>query len=177
MKTLLLSVKVFAVFTLLTGLLYPLAVTGLGWIVSAGNAGGSLVEREGRVVGSKLIAQSFEQAKYFWPRPSAVKYDSSASGGSNQGPTSADLLKAVQERRAAGAVAESRYASASGLDPHVSPESALSQVERVAKARGAKAEEVESLVISFVEGRQFGFLGQPTVNVLLLNLALDQRIR
>lgn len=170
------SIKAILIFTLLTGILYPLAVTVAGKALFSKKANGSLILNNGRTVGSELIGQEFSQPKYFWSRPSAVKYDSGSSGASNLGVTSSDLLKVVHERESKGAVAEMKYSSASGLDPHISPESAHSQVSRVAEARGIKIEDVIQLVNSQTEERQLGFLGQKRVNVLLLNLALDGQL-
>jgi K+-transporting ATPase ATPase C chain len=175
MKTLLIGLRAWATLTALTGILYPLLVTGLGNLISAPRVGGSLVVRDGTVLGSQLIAQRFVSPRYFWPRPSAVNYEATASGASNQGPTSADLSRAVLERTAAGAVAEERYSSASGLDPDLSPEAALAQIGRVAKARGMDISQVHELVLANVTPRQFGVLGEPRVNVLRLNLELDAK--
>jgi len=172
--------------------LYPLAVMGLAQVVFPSQANGSL-ERVGEVVvGSALIGQTTSDPRYIWPRPSAVGYMEGAaadapisSGATNQGWTSAALQQAVRERAAAFASAHSLsddpaalppdmlFASGSGLDPHISPEAALAQVARVAQARGIDQAQVAALVNSRVEGRQLGLLGEPRVNVLLLNLALD----
>lgn len=176
MRTFVVSLRAIVIFTLLTGVLYPLAVTLFGRVLFARNAGGSLVEGDGRVLGSELLGQPFIQTKYFWPRPSAVNYDPALSGATNWSLTSESLVKAVREREAQGAVAEMRYSSASGLDPHISVEAAKSQISRISQARGLSAEVLGRLVASHTEGRQFGFLGQVRVNVLLLNLALDGRV-
>ncbi len=174
MRNLKLSLKAMALFTLLTGVLYPLSVTFLGRVAFQKQAGGSLVRRNGVVVGSELIAQAFAESRYFWPRPSAVKYDASGSGASNLSVTAANLLTAVAEREKQGAVAEMRYSSGSGLDPHISPEAAMAQVKRVALARNISPKQVFQMLESQIRERQFGILGQKTVNVLLLNLALDK---
>jgi K+-transporting ATPase ATPase C chain len=172
----------------LTGLLYPLVVTGLSKLLFAEKADGSLVKDErGAVVGSELIGQSFAAAGYFQPRPSAAGdkgFDATASGGSNFGPTSkklrdratADVARLLSEGGAGGPIpAELVTTSGSGLDPHLSPAAALWQVQRVAKARNVAPERLRAVVEAQVEGRDLGFLGEPRVNVLLLNLALDRQ--
>lgn len=178
--------RVTVVTLILTGVAYPLVVTALAQTVFADAARGSWVHNEsGRVVGSRLIGQAFTKPAYFHPRPSATSptaYDAAASGGSNLGPTS----KALKERVAAEAArlaqendeaipAELVTASASGLDPHLSPAAAAWQVARVAKARDVAVERVAAVVEEFTEGRDLGFLGEPRVNVLQLNVALDRR--
>ena len=156
---------------LLTGVAYPLLVTGLALLLFPDRARGSLVRDErGQVVGSELIAQEFTAPGYLWPRPSAVKYDGAGSGGSNLGPTS----KALRERLRGDGPLELRTTSASGLDPHLSPEAALWQAGRIAGARGVAVERVRAVIERNVEGRDLGVLGEPRVNVLLTNLALDR---
>jgi K+-transporting ATPase ATPase C chain len=172
------------VLTVLLGIAYPLVVTGLAQVVLPGRADGSLVDRGGRVVGSSLVGQSFgRDPRYFRSRPSASGYDPLASGASNLGPDSPVLLRQVQHRRAAVARLDGTdpadvppdavTASGSGLDPHISPEYAAQQVVRVARARGMDPSAVRRLVAENTDGRALGFLGEPGVNVLMLNLALD----
>lgn len=188
MTSLLRSVLVlFAVWTGITGLLYPAAVTVVAQSIFPSQAGGSLVYEGERVAGSMRIGQPFADLRYFWGRPSATAsfpYDAAASAGSNQGPSNPALHDAVRSRieslRSAdpgGAPAipvDLVTASGSGLDPHVSPAAALHQVSRVARTRGLPEARVRALVESRIEGRTFGILGEPRVNVLLLNLALDR---
>jgi K+-transporting ATPase ATPase C chain len=170
--------------TLLTGLIYPLAILGLGQMIFPYQANGSLVRDGDRVVGSELIGQNFSRPDYFHPRPSAAGdgYDAAASSGSNLGPTSADLKTAVEERvavaRADGATgpvpADAVTASGSGLDPDISPQNALMQVNRVARARGLPADAVRQLVERETRSATFGILGQPHASVLSLNRQLDR---
>lgn len=177
-----------AMFTVITGIAYPVVVTVIAQLVFPHQANGSLIVKDGKNLGSSLIGQPFDDPRYFWGRPSATTpfpYNAGASTGSNQGPTNPDLVKAVQARvdalraadpgNAAPVPVDLVTASASGLDPHVSPAAALYQVRRVAKTRGLAEDAVRSLVERHTEDRTFGALGEPRVNVLLLNLALDGR--
>lgn len=188
MKTILVAVRATAVTLILTGLAYPLLMTGLGQLLFPSAAQGSLLrDSSGRLVGSALIGQSFSKPWYFQGRPSAAGngYDPLASGGSNLGPSSAKLRERVtadvarlarENPQAPGPIpVELVTASASGLDPHVSPQSAYWQIPRVALARGIAPERVRQVVDDHSEGRDLGFLGEPRVNVLLLNLALDRQ--
>jgi K+-transporting ATPase ATPase C chain len=174
--------------SVITGLAYPALVTGIAQLLFPHQANGSLIVREGKAVGSALIGQPFDDPKYFWGRPSATSpfpYNPSASSGSNLGPTNPALIEAVQGRVDALKAADPGNtgpvpvdlvtASGSGLDPHISPAAALYQVPRVAKARGMDPSAVHQLVERHTEGRQLGVLGEPHVNVLRLNLALDGR--
>jgi K+-transporting ATPase ATPase C chain len=188
MRALIISIKMVIVLTVLTGLIYPLTVTGLAMVIFPHQAQGSLVTRDGKVVGSELIGQTFAAPNYFHGRPSAAGdkgYDASSSGGSNLGPTNKTLISAVQQRlkdtveanpgTSAGQVPiDLVTTSGSGLDPEISPAAADFQVPRVAKARGIGEEEVRLLISQNTRGRYLGLLGESGVNVLMLNLALDR---
>jgi K+-transporting ATPase ATPase C chain len=188
-KLIIQSIRQTILWMIVTGILYPIAITAIAQIAFSDQANGSLVMRDGKLVGSALLAQQFVGTKYFWPRPSAATYGTGPTGlnagsGSNLGPTSAQLqtnvranakaLRDAQKLPADAPVpADLVFASASGVDPHISPEAARFQAGRVADARGMKKDQVDALVEKFVEPPQWGFLGQARVNVLLLNLALD----
>ncbi|MGA2274404.1 MAG: potassium-transporting ATPase subunit KdpC [Bryobacteraceae bacterium] len=187
MKQLMIAIKATLLLTVLTGLLYPLAVTGLAQILFPHQANGSLKVVNGKTVGSELIGQRFTKPEYFHGRPSAAGndgYDGLSSGGSNYGPTNQHLADRVSDDvkkfRAENPTytgpipADLLTASGSGLDPHISPASADVQVARIAAARGVSADTVRQLVSAHTEGRQYGLFGEPRVNVLELNLALDQ---
>lgn len=191
MKTFLPAARLFIALTVLTGVIYPLLVTGIATAVFQKQASGSLVTVNGKVVGSELLAQRFGADNYFWPRPSAgddgTNYATVASSASNLGPTSSNLVSTVQGRIAsfqtanglatnATVPADMAFASGSGLDPHISPEAARLQIDRVATARKFTFEQkqnLSALVEQSIEPPQLGFLGEPRVNVLKLNLALD----
>ena len=179
------AVAITAVLTVLLGVVYPLAVTGLAYVIFPAKANGSLIEKDGKVIGSSLIGQAFTGPAYFHSRPSAAGngYDASASAGTQLGPTSLKLFEtnvksaadALREENPAAPIpADLVTASASGLDPHITPAAAAFQIPRVARERGMSEEQVRRLVRGHTEGRQLWLLGEPRVNVLELNLALDQ---
>jgi potassium-transporting ATPase KdpC subunit len=189
MRNLWKSIRMLICLTLLTGIIYPLALTGLAFLTMRFKAEGSFVKSQGKAVGSALIAQKFQSTKYFWARPSANDYNGLSSGGSNLGPTSALLKKTIQERQTLILQthqlsdpdiipSELLYASGSGLDPHISPKAAYFQLERVVKARGLNEKinkkSIFKLIHAHIEKPLFNFIGSPRVNVLLLNIALDK---
>ena len=191
-RTIGVAVRMTIATTLLLGVAYPLAVTGLAQILFRDNANGQLIARHGTVIGSRIIGQAFSSPRYFHGRPSVAGtgYDAANSAGSNLGPTNKQLIDAVRANVKAqcpepcrgacpepcrGVPIDLVTASASGLDPHISPAAALFQVPRVARARQCTEDDIRALVTEHTEGRQWGFLGEPRVNVLLLNLALDER--
>ena len=184
------SVRQTILWTIVTGVGYSLVITAIAQLAFKDKANGSLVVRDGKILGSALLAQQFQGTNYFWPRPSACTYGTGpaglvASSGSNLGPTSAPLQTNVMNNVAAFisgnnlptntvVPADMAFASASGLDPHISPEAARLQIARVAASRGVSEDKVKALVDQFTEPPQWGFLGQARVNVLLLNVALDE---
>ena len=186
LQTTLQSIRALLFFTVITGVAYPLVVTGIAQVVFKDKANGSLIVKDDKVLGSRLIGQPFSDPKYFWSRASGTSpqaYNGAASSGTNQGPTNPALKEAVEGRvkalRDAGGDAAQPVpvdlvtASGSGLDPHISPAAAEYQVARVAKVRNLPEDKVRALVARYTEGRQLGVLGEPRVNVLELNLALD----
>lgn len=183
MKQFLISFRLIFIMTFFLGLLYPLVVTSLGKILFFNQAQGSLILEKKVVIGSALIGQEFKSEKYFWSRPSANSYNALASGGTNLSPTSKKLQETIQERRkilinAHGDLGNTPshllFSSASGLDPHLDLESVLYQIPRVSKTRSISHGQLKNMVESFVEPRQWGFLGEPVVNVFALNRALDK---
>ncbi len=174
--------------TILTGIAYPFLITGIAQLAFHSKANGSLIQRDGQVIGSELIGQKFDSSIYFWSRPSATDYSSLPSGGSNYGPTSKDLKILVNQRKSKfikenmvldtiKLPAEMLTTSASGLDPHISPKAALLQVDRISKAREfneSQKQQLKNLVQSKTEKLQFSLLGEPRVNILILNLELDK---
>jgi K+-transporting ATPase ATPase C chain len=184
LKILRTSASMLVLFTVLTGLAYPLAITGIAGAIMPSQAKGSLIEKGGKVIGSTLIGQNFSTDRYFWPRPSATgdaPYNAAASTGTNLGTTSEKLKQAVKaeidrlhKAGIAGEIpADAATSSGSGLDPHISPAYAEAQIARVAAARKLPVDSIRALVNEHVDGRLFGIIGEPRVNVLALNLALD----
>jgi len=187
MKTIIISLKIFLFFTVLTGIIYPLLITGIAKIAFPHKANGSLIMEGNKTIGSELIGQQFDSTSYFIGRPSATSYNPLPSGGSNYGLTNDKLKNLVEERRkhfiafnqldsATEVPSEMLFASASGLDPHISPKAALLQMERIAKVRGFDTEQklqLQKLVGELTEAPQFRFLGEERINVLLLNRKTD----
>jgi len=187
MKTLIISLKTFLFFTVLTGIVYPLLITGIAQVVFPFQANGSLITKDNKVIGSKLIGQQFDSTIYFTSRPSAISYNPMPSGGSNYGLTNIKLKNLVYERKKQFIVfnqldslaivpSEMLFASASGLDPHISPNAALIQINRIAKARGFDSSHTQQLIDLIkrqTENLQFSLLGEPRINVLTLNVELD----
>lgn len=184
MKHFLPALRMLLFMTLVTGVAYPLLVTGISQSIFSQQASGQLLERSGVIVGSTLLSQKFEGPNYFWGRPSAVGNNPLPSGGSNLSQINGDLKKTYEERKEKLKAAHPNmtveppqdllFASGSGLDPHISPEATQYQLQRVATARGMDSAAVKKIVDEMTEGRQFGILGEPRVNVLALNLALDK---
>ncbi|MDE2430015.1 MAG: potassium-transporting ATPase subunit KdpC [Burkholderiales bacterium] len=187
MKTLRPLIASFVLLTIITGVLYPLSVSGIGKLLFVDKVKGSLIIKDNKILGSRLIGQNFTDPKYFWGRPSATStyaYNGTSSGGSNLGPTNPALKVAVGERikalrdadpgNSAPVPVELVTASASGLDPHISPAAANFQLQRVARLRGLSVKQLRALLAQYTEAPQFGILGEARINVLELNLALDQ---
>jgi len=183
MKILFNNLKIFIFFIVLTGVIYPLFITVVSQTVFNDNANGSLITKNGKVVGSKLLAQDFKDKKYFWPRPSAANYDSAASAASNLSPDSKTLHETIAKRATDNGLDinsndDLLYTSGSGLDPHISPESAERQLNRIIEARhldAGKVDELKKLVENHTEHRQLGVLGRTRINVLELNVLLDEK--
>lgn len=184
MKTTFIALRLFLIMTVLTGIAYPLFVTGTSQLLFKRQAQGSLLtDSSGQVIGSELIAQKFIDPKFFWPRPSAVDYNPLPSGGSNLGPTSEDLKLKVEERRQAlgnhqPIPSDLLFASGSGLDPHISPLAAFYQIDRISQERAltkTQSQDLKHLIDQMTEDRSFGILGEKRVNVLKLNLELEKR--
>jgi len=187
MKALVTGLKLIALMIIILGILYPLAITGIVQVIFPHKANGSLLVTKGKVIGSVLIGQKFERDRYFWPRPSAIDYNPLPSGGSNLGPTSAELQKQIVSRRTillktyglnerAIIPLDLLFASGSGLDPHISPEEARFQMNRITRTRGFDKNgenELHKLIDKYIEPRDFVVLGEPRINVLKLNVALD----
>ena len=175
--------RLFLCLTMLTGGIYPLVITAVAQLFFSYQANGSFIEFQDKKIGSVLIAQKFENVKYFWPRPSAIDFNPLPSGGSHLGPINVVLKKAVEKRRLMfisqghpdKVPSDLLYASGSGVDPHITPEAAYFQAARVAQARQLNEAELRKLIADHTEGATLGFIGEPRVNVLELNLALDRK--
>jgi potassium-transporting ATPase KdpC subunit len=186
-KQIFISLKFLAIMTVITGIIYPVFLTGIAQVVFPEKSNGSLITKNGVIIGSGQIGQKFDSVAYFWSRPSAVDYNPIPSAGSNFGPTSTKLANQVQERKSKFIAnnevkdttlvpLEMIFASGSGLDPHISPEAAIMQVERIARVRNfnsAQKQKVHNLIDQYAEKRQFGILGEEKINVLKLNMGLD----
>lgn len=171
------SIKALGILTVLLGVVYPMAITAVAQAFFPNQANGSLIEQDGRIIGSSLLAQKTVSEKYFWPRPSASDFGATPSGASNLGPTSKALRLAIQERKKQGFSHDLLFASGSGLDPHISLDAALSQVPRIVQSRLLSendAGKMVELIQGSLENRDFGILGEPRVNVLLLNIKMDK---
>jgi K+-transporting ATPase ATPase C chain len=187
LKNFLIALKLIVLMTLILGILYPIAITGITQAIFPHRASGSILVNNGKVIGSVLIGQKFESDRYFWPRPSAIDYNPLPSGGSNLGPTSAELQKQIVSRRTillkthglnerAIIPLDLLFASGSGLDPHISPEAARFQINRITRTRGFDKNgenELHKLIDKYIEPRDFVVLGEPRINVIKLNVALD----
>lgn len=179
------NIKIFLWLVLLTGVIYPTFITLIAFLVMPNSANGSILKRGNKKIGSELIAQNFVSDKYFWGRPSAVDYNALSSGGSNLGPISKGLVESIAKRKAkiskghegskeAEIPSELLFASGSGIDPHISPKAALFQIDRISKSRKVNKEKIAELIEHFTKNRTCFILGEPHVNVLHLNLALDE---
>jgi len=188
MRTIITSLKAIFILTILTGIVYPVLMIIVSHFIFPQRASGSLITINGEIIGSEIISQKFQSEKYFWSRPSAIDYNPLPSGASNLGPTSRSLQKIVEQRKTffteknflssnVALPTEMVFSSGSGIDPHISPEAALLQVQRIALAHGfdeVKVNKLRSMIQKMAEPLQFGFLGQPRINVLLLNIELDK---
>lgn len=187
MKKIWINVRMFLWMTILTGIIYPLLITGIAQLTMKQQADGDFLSSKEKVVGAKLIAQKFEDDKYFWGRPSSIDYNPLPSGGSNLGPISASLKKAVKERQEKISKShhvdkdkippELLFASGSGLDPHINISTAYFQIERIAKSRGVENHEIKNLIDRMIIKKSLGFLGETYVNVLVINQALDKQFK
>lgn len=187
-KNIITTVKIFLVITVFVGIIYPLLITGISFLIFPYQSNGSILTADGKVIGSELIGQKFTSEKYFWSRPSAIDYNPYPSGASNLAPTSAKLKKLYEERKACFAKSnfinnpeiiphEMLFASASGVDPHISPQSAYLQVNRISNARkfnGTQMDELIKLISRVIENPQIDILGESRINVLILNMGLDK---
>lgn len=175
MKNIITSALLILIFTVGLGVIYPLAVWGVSQVLFPYQANGSIIVKDGKKIGSELLGQQFDSEKYFHSRPSQNNYDAANSGGSNLGPTNKKLIERINSSTEKGIPIDLITTSASGLDPHISPESAEFQIKRIAEARNMNEEKVRQIVLQNTENRQFEIFGEPRVNVLKLNLALDEK--